>query len=71
MIDKEKAQTVVFKALQIARLMDEICELASDHGINMLLTEVYPFQGSLDEVSCEVIAWRDAMAEKAKVALCP
>lgn len=70
-IDKEKAQAVVFKALQIARLMSEICELARDHDINMLLTETYPFQGSLDEVECEVIAWRDAMAEKAKVKLCP
>lgn len=70
-MDKEKAQAVVFKALQIAQLMNEICELASDSEINMLLTEEYPFRGSLDEVSCEVIVWRDAMAAKAEVKLCP
>jgi hypothetical protein len=70
-MDKEKAQAVVFKALQIAQLMTEICELAGDHEVNMLLTEGYPFKGSLDEVECEVIAWRDAMAEKAGVKLCP
>lgn len=69
---KDKAQAVVFKALQIARLMDEICALAqSDADVNDLLTAQYPFGGSLDEVSCEVVAWRDAMAEKAGVALTP
>ena len=70
-MNKEKAKAVVRKALQISQLMNEICELASDHEINMLLTEAYPFQGSLDEVSCEVIVWRDTMAEKAEVPLCP
>ncbi len=70
-MDKEKAKAVVQKVLQIAQLMDQICELASDHEINMLLTEAYPFRGSLDEVSCEVIAWRDALAAKAEVPLCP
>ena len=70
-MNKDKAQAVVFKALQIARLMDEICELASDAEINQLICETYPFNGSLDEVSCQVIAWRDAMAAKAEVALCP
>jgi len=70
-MDKQKAQAVVFKALQIARLMDEICALSSDHEINTLITASYPFQGSLDEVSSEVIAWRDAMAAKAEVPLCP
>ena len=70
-MDKDKAQAIVFKALQIAHLMSEICELASDSEINMLLTEEYPFRGSLDEVACEVIAWRDSMATKAKVKLCP
>ena len=25
----------------------------------------------LDEVACDVIGWRDAMAEKAEVPLCP
>ncbi len=77
-MNKDKAQAIVFKALQIARLMDEICALASDpedryrdREIGSLLCEAYPFSGSLDEVSCEVIAWRDAMAKKAEVALCP
>jgi hypothetical protein len=67
--DKAKAQAVVFKALQIAHLMDEICELASDAAVNALLCEKFPFDQSLDEVSCAVIGWRDAMATKAKVAL--
>jgi hypothetical protein len=70
-MNTEKAKLVVRKALQIAQLMDEICELAADHEINMLLTEAYPFTGSLDEVACDVVAWRDAMAQKADVPLCP
>jgi len=69
-MDKTKAQAVVLKALQIARLMDEICELAADSEINQLICEAYPFSGSLDEVSCQVIAWRDEMAKKAEVPLC-
>jgi hypothetical protein len=73
-MDKTKAQAVVFKALQIAHLMHEICELASDPDIADLICTAYPFGspsplGSLDEVSSEVIAWRDAMAAKAGVAL--
>jgi hypothetical protein len=70
-VNKQAAEEVVAKARQIAKLMTEICELARDVDINMLLTEAYPFDGSLDEVECEVIAWRDAMAEKAGVSLCP
>lgn len=70
-MDKEKAKAVVRKVLQIAQLMNEICELASDEEIDTLICEAYPFGPSLDEVACEVIAWRDAMAAKADVALCP
>lgn len=70
-MDKQKAQAVVFKALQIAHLMDEICELASDSSIGALICEAYPFGHSLDEVSCKVVVWRDTMADKAEVALCP
>jgi hypothetical protein len=70
-MDKDKAQAVVYKALQIAQLMTEICELASDADINDLICEAYPFGPSLDDVYGEVIAWRDAMAEKAGVRLCP
>ena len=70
-MDKDKAQAVVFKALQIAQLMNEICELAVDPEIDALLCETYPFGPSLDEVANEVIGWRDAMAAKAEVALCP
>ena len=51
--------------------MDEICALASDSEIGALICEAYPFGASLDEVSCKVIGWRDAMAEKAEVPLCP
>jgi len=70
-MDKDKAKAVVRKALQIAQLMNEICALASDSEINELVCESYPFGQSLEEVSCEVIAWRDAMAAKAEVPLCP
>jgi hypothetical protein len=70
-MDKEKAKAVVLKALQIAHLMDEICELASDSPIGALICEAYPFGQSLDEVSCKVVGWRDAMADKAEVPLCP
>lgn len=68
---KQAAEEVVAKARQIAKLMSEMSELARDHEINMLLTEAYPFDGSLDEIAGEVVAWRDAMAGKADVALCP
>lgn len=71
MIDKEKAKEIVRRALQIANLMDEICRIADDHETSQLLCEAYPFDGSLDEVFCEVIHWRDTMADKAKVPLCP
>jgi len=71
-MNKVDAQAVVFKALQIARLMNEICELATDPEIDALVCEAYPFgTPSLDEVANEVINWRDAMAAKAEVALCP
>ena len=72
-MDKDKAKAVVRKALQIAQLMHEICELASSQNpeIGELICESYPFAGSLDEVACEVLAWRDAMAAKAEVPLCP
>lgn len=70
-MDKDKAKAVVRKALQIAQIMDEICELASDSEIGALICEAYPFGHSLDEISCKVITWRDAMAEKAEVPLCP
>ena len=70
-MNKDKATAVVRKALQIAQLMDEICALASDSEIGALICEAYPFGASLDEVSCKVIGWRDAMAEKAEVPLCP
>ena len=69
MTDKAKALLVVIKAVQIAQLMNEICEIAGDPDINGLICEEYPFGPSLDEVSCKVIAWRDAMAAKAEVAL--
>ena len=69
-MDKDKAKAVVLKALQITQLMDEICELASDPEIGTLICEAYPFGHSLDDVSCEVVGWRDAMAEKAEVSLC-
>jgi hypothetical protein len=69
---KENAQAVVFKALEIARLMDEISALAeADSKISDLICAAYPFMYSLDEVSGKIIGWRDAMATKAKVALCP
>lgn len=72
MKDKAKAKEVVRKALQIASLMNEICALGdSDSEINELLGTSYPFAQSLDEVFCEVIVWRDAMAEKAEVPLYP
>lgn len=70
-MDKDKAQAAVFKALQIAQLMNEICELAMDPEIDALICEAFPFTPSLDEVANEVIHWRDAMAAKAEVALCP
>jgi len=58
---------VIMKAQQIAALMDEICELAQkDKAVGDLICEGYPFKGSLDEVACDVIAWRDTMQEAAK-----
>lgn len=58
----ENKKAVIEKARQIAHLMDEICALAQkDKAVDALICEGYPFKRSLDEVSCEVIAWRDAM----------
>lgn len=67
-MDKTNAQAVVFKSLQIARLLDDIVELTRDADIAELVTQAYPFTGSLDEVSYRIGAWRDAMAETAGVA---
>lgn len=73
-----KRTQVVAKARQIAQLMNEICELASDAEIGDLICEMYPFgharhahqaRRSLDEVADDVITWRDAMAAKAEVQL--
>ena len=70
-MDKEKAHAVVRKARQIAQLMNEICELASSQNpeIGTLICAEFPFAKSLDEVACDVIGWRDAMAEKVGVPL--
>jgi hypothetical protein len=54
------------KVQQIAELMDQICELAQkDKDVNALICEGYPFEGSLDEISCDVIVWRDTMKDAA------
>jgi hypothetical protein len=70
-IDKDKAQELVRRARQIAQLMNEICEVANDSDSRDLICQAYPFQGSLDEVAFDVLTWRDTMAEKAEVPLCP
>jgi hypothetical protein len=69
---KEKAAKAVTMARMIAQLMDGICRLCEqDPAMAELICAEYPFARSLDEVSCEVVAWRDAMAEKACVPLNP
>jgi len=63
-VNQEKSQAVVGKALQIARLMDEICALAAgDDDILELVTAGYPFTASLEDVSSTVVDWRDAMVK--------
>ena len=71
-MNKQKAQAIVWKASEIACLMDEICALGThDVLIDDLVSEAFPFNVSLDEVSNDVRAWRDAMIVKAQVSLTP
>jgi hypothetical protein len=69
---KEKAVKAVTMARMIAQLMDGICRLCErDPAMAELICAEYPFVQSLDEVSHSVVAWRDAMTEKADVPLNP
>jgi hypothetical protein len=69
---KQRAARAVTLARIASQLMDEICRLSEhDPEIAALICEQYPFAKALDEVSCDVIAWRDAMAAKAGVPLNP
>lgn len=58
----EDQGAVIGHVRAIEQAMHAICELAQKHeSINFLITESYPFKGSLDEVASEVNEWRFAM----------
>lgn len=56
------ASKLVEAATQIAELMNAMCRrVERDRELGDILATSYPFGMSLDELACEVIAWRDAM----------